>query len=103
MPREQDISVVARALAHPARVRIVLLLAKQRECMGAEVFNELPLAQSTISEHLRVLKDAGIVLSHATGTSMVYCLVPAVLESFASQVAAVAETASVCWSRGEGC
>ncbi len=87
---------VARALAHPARLHIVRLLADQTECRGAEVFSELPLAQSTISEHLRVLKDAGLIISHSEGVSMVYCLVPDVLDKFVSRVASITGSATVC-------
>ena len=79
MPDDDQIASVARALAHPARVHIVRLLATQSECRGAEVFTDLPLAQSTISEHLRVLKDAGIISSRPVGTSNVNCIVPEVL------------------------
>lgn len=79
MHDDETIALVARALSHPARVRIVRLLATQANCRGADVFSELPLAQSTISEHLRVLKEAGLVASHAEGTSMVYCLNPDVV------------------------
>lgn len=79
---DSETVLVARALAHPARVRIVHLLAEQTECRGAEVFSELPLAQSTVSQHLRVLKEAGLVRSKPVGTAMVYCLVCTVLEEF---------------------
>ena len=89
---DDRVAAVARALAHPARVRIVRLLAGQTECRGADVFGELPLAQSTISEHLRVLKEAGVVNARAEGTSMVYCLAPGVLDEFAGFVR---ETASM--------
>jgi len=94
---------VAKALAHPARLHIVRLLAAQTECRGADVFSELPLAQSTISEHLRVLKAAGLVHSRAHGTSMVYCLVPDVLDSFATELLTVARSAAGCGSDTRGC
>ncbi|TLM86200.1 MAG: helix-turn-helix transcriptional regulator [Actinobacteria bacterium] len=87
---------VAKALSHPARVRIVELLSRQSECMGAEVFGELDLAQSTVSEHLRVLREAGVVRATPVGTRTVYCLVPGTLESFAEEVAALAATSPRC-------
>lgn len=71
---DDRIALVARALSHPARVRILRLLAAQDACMGGEIFGRLPLAQSTISQHLRVLKEAGIVHATPRGTSMVYCI-----------------------------
>lgn len=79
---EETIALVARALAHPARVRIIRLVADQSECRGAEIFSELPLAQSTVSEHLRVLREAGVISSHAVGVGAVYCLNPEVLRAF---------------------
>jgi len=71
---DERIAQVARALGHPARVRILRVLAAQDACMGGEIFSELPLAQSTISQHLAVLKDAGVVRATPRGTSMVYCI-----------------------------
>lgn len=93
---EDRFAQIAKALAHPARVRIVALLAAQTECRGQEVFAELPLAQSTVSEHLRVLRDANLVTSHAVGTSMVYCLVGDVLEEFREAVDALAASVVRC-------
>jgi ArsR family transcriptional regulator len=83
---DDRLALVAKALAHPSRVRIVRLLADQSECRGAEVFSELPLAQSTISQHLTILRDAALVVSHPVGTSSVYCLAPAVLDEFSREL-----------------
>ena len=94
---------VAKALAHPTRLHILRLLAAQTECRGADVFADLPLAQSTISEHLRVLKDAGLVASRADGTGMVYCLVPGMLAAFAADVLVIARSAVACGSDTKGC
>jgi len=96
-------AAVARALAHPARLHILRLLAAQTECRGADVFSELPLAQSTISEHLRVLKDAGLVVSRAYGTSMLYCLVPDVLDTFVADVLVMTQSAVACGPDTKGC
>ncbi len=93
---DEQMALVAKALAHPARIRIVRLLAAQTECRGHEVFSELPLAQSTISEHLRVLKEAGLVQSHPSGTAMVYCLVVSVLDEFTHEVGDIAANAVAC-------
>lgn len=68
------VAQLARALGHPARVHILRLLASQDACMGSEVFAGLPLAQSTISQHIAVLKEAGLVHATPHGTSMVYCI-----------------------------
>ena len=93
---EEQLATTAKALAHPARVRIVRLLAAQNECRGHDVFAGLPLAQSTISQHLRVLKDAGVILSPAIGTSMVYCLNKPVLEEFVNALGEIASDAATC-------
>jgi ArsR family transcriptional regulator len=71
---DEDLAQLARALSHPARVHIVRLLAAQAECRGSDVFADVPLSQSTVSEHLRVLIDAGVVTARRVGTSSVYCL-----------------------------
>jgi ArsR family transcriptional regulator len=91
-------AAVAKALAHPARLHILRLLASQTECRGADVFSELPLAQSTISEHLRVLKQAELVSSRpeVSGNGMVYCLDPRVFGDFLSVVSGIASAASIC-------
>jgi ArsR family transcriptional regulator len=65
-----------RALANPVRFRIVQLLADRRECVTGDLVDELPLAQSSVSEHLKVLKDAGIVQGTVDGPYRCYCLEP---------------------------
>ncbi len=101
--RDERMVLVAKALAHPARVRIVRLLASQTECRGQDVFSELPLAQSTVSQHLRVLKEAGLLKARPLGTSMVYCLVPSVFEEFHRDVGEITELAAACVHGQEGC
>ena len=96
-------AAVAKALAHPARIQILRLLAAQSECRGADVFAELPLAQSTISEHLRVLKDAGLVSATPVGTAMVYCLSPEAFDSFISAVSDIGSAAPRCSTDGGNC
>jgi len=71
---DERVAQVARALGHPARIRILRLLAEQDACMGGEIFAELPLAQSTISQHLAVLKEAGLIKATPQGTRMLYCI-----------------------------
>ncbi len=69
-----------RAIAHPARYRIIKLLAARQSCVCGDLVGELPLAQSTVSEHLKVLKDAGIVRGNVEGPNTCYCLEPEALE-----------------------
>ncbi len=90
------IAAVAKALGHPARVQIVELLSRQDECRGADVFAELPLAQSTVSEHLRVLRDAGVVSVSPMGTANAYCLRYRTLDEFSQAIAGLAGSASGC-------
>ena len=92
----ETIALACKALGHPARVRIVELLAAQTECRGADVFSELPLAQSPISQHLAILKDAGIVRSRTVGTSSVYCLAPEALDALATNIARMATVEELC-------
>jgi DNA-binding transcriptional ArsR family regulator len=69
-----DMAIVFKALGHPARMAIVEFLVKQKECVCGDIVNELPLAQATISQHLRELKTAGIIKGTIEGTSVCYCL-----------------------------
>jgi ArsR family transcriptional regulator len=69
-----------RALANPVRYRIVQILAARSACVCGEIVDELPLAQSTVSEHLKVLKDAGIVQGVVEGPNLCYCLDPRALQ-----------------------
>ena len=96
-------AAVAKALAHPVRLHILRLLAAQTECRGADVFSDLPLAQSTISEHLRVLKDAGLVSARPVGNAMVYCLAPRIFDDFITAVSGIAPAVPLCASDGKGC
>ena len=80
-----------RAIAHPARYRIVKLLAERQACVTGDLVDELPLAQSTVSEHLKVLKDAGVVRGVIDGPDRCYCLDPKALRWLAREFAALSE------------
>ena len=75
-----ELARLARALAHPARVRIVRLLARRGECVCGQIVLDLPLAQATVSQHLKVLKEAGIIRGQVDGPRVCYCLDPKVLK-----------------------
>ena len=64
--------MLLRALADPVRFRIVQLLAARDECVVGDLVDELPVSQPTVSEHLKVLKDAGLVTDRAAGTRRIY-------------------------------
>ena len=76
---EEKTVAILRAIAHPARFRIVKLLAQRQACVTGDLVDELPLAQSTVSEHLKVLKDAGVIRGTIDGDNRCYCLEPAAL------------------------
>ena len=71
---QNETSVIAKALAHPARVAIIEFLLKQQSCIVNDIVDELPLAQPTISQHLKELKAAGLIKGNVEGTSVCYCL-----------------------------
>jgi len=73
---DADLARLARALGHPARVAILRLLAR-RVCAG--IVGELPLAQATVSQHLAVLKEAGLVRGEVEGPRVCYCIEPQAL------------------------
>jgi len=76
-----------RALGNPVRFRIVQLLAQRSECVTGDLVDALPLAQSTVSEHLKVLADAGIVQGTVDGPYRCYCLDPDVLHDLVETLA----------------
>jgi len=83
-----ELSLLCKALAHPVRVQILHLL-RERRCLCGDVVNALPLAQSTVSEHLRILKDAGLIQDEADGPRRSYCVNQRLLERFKALIAAL--------------
>jgi ArsR family transcriptional regulator len=76
------LAALAKAIAHPTRVRILRLLARKEARMCSHIVDELPLAQSTVSEHLRILREAGLVQANENGPRVGYCIVPGALRQF---------------------
>lgn len=72
--KEQEIAAYAKALSHPARIAILNVLAKKQTCICGEIVDILPLAQSTVSQHLRELKDAGLISGTVDGPRSCYCI-----------------------------
>lgn len=70
----EDLAKLSWALAHPARVRIVRLLLNRTACMCGEIVEEMPLAQSTVSQHLKILKETGLVQGEIDGPRVCYCI-----------------------------
>ena len=69
-----EMAAIAKALAHPARIAIIQFLAHRKECMCGDIVNELPLSQSTVSQHLKELKNAGLIKGNIDGPSICYCI-----------------------------
>jgi DNA-binding transcriptional ArsR family regulator len=72
--KEEQIAQFAKAMGHPARVAIILLLLKKRSCICGDIVDELPLSQSTVSQHLKELKAAGIIKGEISGVKTCYCI-----------------------------
>jgi ArsR family transcriptional regulator len=77
---DEELAQLAKALGHPVRAAIVRLLNRQGECSCGEIVDVLPLAQATISQHLKVLKDAGLLLGEVDGPRVCYCVNPDVIQ-----------------------
>ena len=84
----EELSGLCKALAHPVRVQILQILLERR-CLCRDVVNALPLAQSTVSEHLRILKDAGLIQDEADGPRRAYCVNQRLLERLKALIAAL--------------
>lgn len=76
---DQELARLAKAVGHPARVAILRLLARKNACVCGEIVDELPLAQSTVSQHLKVLKAAGLIQGEVDGPRVCYCIDPRTL------------------------
>ena len=72
--RENQIADLAKALGHPARVAILEFLAKQNACICGDIVQELPLSQSTVSQHLAELKRVGLIKGEIAGPTVCYCI-----------------------------
>ena len=72
--KEQDLAEFAKAIAHPARIAILKVLAEHNECICGEIVEVLPLAQSTVSQHLKELKNAGLIDGTIDGPRNCYCI-----------------------------
>ncbi len=79
---ESEFASLCKALGHPARVKIVNYLTEMDKCVCQQIVDMLPLAQSTVSQHLRTLKNAGIIKGEIDGPNTCYCLDKGVMEKF---------------------
>ena len=83
---EDELGALCKALAHPARVRMIRILLAKGVCISGDLAEEFSLAPSTVSEHLRILKEAGFVRGTIDGPRRSYCINSATLERFKSLV-----------------
>jgi ArsR family transcriptional regulator, arsenate/arsenite/antimonite-responsive transcriptional repressor len=72
--RENRLADLAKALAHPARIAILEVLARQDACICGDIVDQLPLSQSTVSQHLAELKRAGLIKGEIDGPRVCYCI-----------------------------
>lgn len=86
---DTELAMFAKALGHPVRVRILRMLASRNARMCSHIVDELPLAQSTVSEHLRILRAAGLVRVNDAGAQAGYCIVPSALKRLKGLLAAM--------------
>lgn len=85
----ETLATLAKALGHPARVKILLYLLKKKQCICGSIVNELDLAQSTVSQHLKIMKEAELVQGEVDGPRICYCLNPEKLRFFQSFIASL--------------
>lgn len=101
---DDEIALIAKALSHPARIQIIRLLLSEKTCIGGDIVDVVGLAQSTVSEHLRILKASGIIVGEITRPRVCYSLNPLRLSHFKDFLGLVLDSdaqasnaESACW------
>jgi ArsR family transcriptional regulator, arsenate/arsenite/antimonite-responsive transcriptional repressor len=92
--KQNQIATLAKALGHPARVAIMDYLIKVDACICGDIVNELPLAQPTVSQHLKELKNAGLIKGNIEGNAICYCIdenVLAILQTYFASISTTLE------------
>lgn len=89
--RQNQLATLAKALGHPARIAIMDYLLKVDSCICGDIVNELPLAQPTISQHLKELKNAGLIKGNVEGNAICYCIDETALEVMQSYFTNISE------------
>ncbi len=79
--KQNQLAILAKALGHPARIAILDYLLQVDTCICGDIVNELPLAQPTISQHLKELKNAGLIKGNVDGNAICYCIDETILET----------------------
>ena len=71
---QNELAILTKALGHPARIAIIEYILKVNSCICGDIVNELPLAQPTVSQHLKELKNAGLIKGNVDGNTLCYCI-----------------------------
>ena len=87
--RDLELASLAWAIAHPARLRILRILLAQKACICGELVDQMTLAQSTVSQHLKIMKEAGLIQGEIDGPKVCYCVNPASLQRLKDLVASL--------------
>ncbi|NBW30344.1 MAG: ArsR family transcriptional regulator [Flavobacteriales bacterium] len=96
---QNHIAILAKALGHPARIAIIEYLMRVETCICGDIVNELPLAQATVSQHLKELKNAGLIKGSIEGNTICYCIDEKSIEKlirYFSQITLELKTKSCC-------
>ena len=88
-PRITRLAEIGQALAHPARIAILRILADRNTCICGDLVDELPLSQASVSRHLKTLKDAGLINGEVVGPRSCYCLDTAAIAEFRGEMSAL--------------
>ena len=86
---QNELAQLGKAFSHPARIAIIQHLLKTRQCINGDLVEELGLAQPTVSQHLKELKNLGLIQGTVEGTSMNYCINPEVWRNMRTQFEAI--------------
>jgi ArsR family transcriptional regulator len=84
---DDELAALGKALGHPARVQILRLLLRKNACICGDIVDKLPLAQSTVSQHLKVLQSIGLIRGDVDGPRVCYCIEPRTLRRLKALVA----------------
>ena len=77
---QNNLATLFKALSHPAKIAIIEYLLSVESCICGDIVNELPLAQPTVSQHLKELKNVGIIKGNVEGTAICYCINPETMD-----------------------
>lgn len=92
---QNELAGLLKAMAHPARIAIIEFLLKTDSCICGDIVNELPLSQPTVSQHLKELKNAGIIQGNVEGTAICYCLNPEAFSKIQQSIGGISETLKI--------